>query len=196
MAARIVQAIHHRPGGLVDLDRLMEHNQRIGRKIMQERRRIRRLRRGRIGRSRDARSGNLPRRTLGAELELPDRFDLVAEKLQPDGIGIRRGEDVQDAATQGEIAGLLDGVQPLEAPLDQPRSDLLRIVPVPHRQFQRMPVQTGGRRDRLRQCLNRRDDDRRRFLDFASQRLTESGTLAGDLAGTAPLARQRLPGGE
>ncbi len=54
-------------------------------------------------------------RTLGERRERAHRFDLVAEELDPQRLAPRRREDVDQSAADGELAPLLDAVDPLVA---------------------------------------------------------------------------------
>jgi hypothetical protein len=54
-------------------------------------------------------------RTLRERGEGPDRLDLVAEELDPEGFSPRRGKDVDQTATDRELAAFLDALHPLIA---------------------------------------------------------------------------------
>ena len=57
---------------------------------------------------------------LAGDLEPADRLDLVAEELDPHRLVPVGGEDVEDAAAAGELAGQFDRAGVVEAALDQP----------------------------------------------------------------------------
>ncbi len=63
---------------------------------------------------------------LAGDLEPADRLDLVAEELDPHRLVPVGGEDVDDPAAHGELAGQLHGRRVVEAVLDQPLRQLLR----------------------------------------------------------------------
>ena len=54
-------------------------------------------------------------RALGERRERADRLDLVAEELDAERLAAGRREDVDEAAAHGELAALLDAVDPLVA---------------------------------------------------------------------------------
>jgi hypothetical protein len=68
-----------------------------------------------LGRGVDDGAVHVVQRTLGERRERAHRFDLVAEKLDPQRLAPRRREDVDQSAADGELAALLDAVDPLVA---------------------------------------------------------------------------------
>ena len=62
---------------------------------------------------------------LGLRRKLPDRFDFIAEELNPvGGLGFG-GENVEDASTPAELAGKLDCINSLEGVLHQPGREVI-----------------------------------------------------------------------
>ena len=98
-------------------------------------------------------------RALGEGREPAHRLDLVAEELDPNRPLLGRGEGVEDAAAEGELAALLDLLDAFvaggdEAAGDQVELDLLADgEPRPRRP-------QGGVRDRLGERGGAGDDDR------------------------------------
>ena len=64
---------------------------------------------------------------LVGDREGPDLLDLVAEELDPDRVLLRRREDVDDAAADGELAAPLDQVDPVVGGGGQPAYDVLEL---------------------------------------------------------------------
>ena len=64
---------------------------------------------------------------LRGDFEAADRFDLVAEQLDPHRIVPVGGEDIDDAAARRELARQLDGRRVLKPMLDQPAQQLLHV---------------------------------------------------------------------
>src|SRR5438105_1062574 len=123
MSDWIPQSIEDSPRHLDQLDRLVQYDQRILRKIIDECRGIARPGPRGIRRNRDPRALQAPHGSLRTRLELTDRLDLVAEELDPHRIAVRRREDVQNAPAQGEVPRLFHLVQSVEAPFGQPGRD-------------------------------------------------------------------------
>ena len=65
-------------------------------------------------------------RTLTVGVETAERLDRVADELQPQRQGFARGEDVENAAAEAELAVLVDGVLPLVAAVGEDRDQQLR----------------------------------------------------------------------
>ena len=59
-------------------------------------------------------------RALRFDVEGADRFDLVAEKLDADGVGRIGGKHVEYPAADAELAGHLDDLRPRHSALEQP----------------------------------------------------------------------------
>ena len=68
-----------------------------------------------FGRRRQLDPLGLAQRALGEGREPAHRLDLVAEELDPHGALLGRAEDVEDAAAHGELAALLDLLDPVVA---------------------------------------------------------------------------------
>ena len=130
--------------------------------------------------------------------ELADRLDLVAEELEAvRRLGVGR-EHIEDAAAPAELAGQLDRLRVPVAVLDQPGRQLFEIDRLPRTQ----PAARGGELSaighRLKQRLQRRQDQTRRIGAF--ELFEQAKTLAGDLIDSAvprmsPLARKSSQAG-
>ena len=113
---------------LLQLGRLDQNHPRPRRQMLDEVRPTRRSRRSAIAQNHDL--AQIPRASLRSDRELPDRFDLVAEELQPHGsFGIER-EDVDDAAATGELAGQFARIDALVAVGDEPNTELVQVEAV------------------------------------------------------------------
>ncbi len=66
-------------------------------------------------------------RALRERAEPPQRLDLVAEQVDADGAVLGRGEQVQQAAADRELATVLDLVDALVAGGDQVSSGLVEV---------------------------------------------------------------------
>ena len=66
-------------------------------------------------------------RALGEDREPAQRLDLVAEQLDPDRPLLGRRVDVEDPAADGELAALLDLVDPLVAGVGEQHGDVLEV---------------------------------------------------------------------
>ena len=133
-------------------------------------------------------------RALGFDVEGPDRFDLVAEKLDADRVGRIRGEDVEDAAADAELAGYLDDLGPRHSALEQPCRQLFDGHGVADGDGARHPRQRLGLGHRLKGRLKRRDDQPRRA--GARELLEHPHPPAENFIGGVQLARQLFPGRE
>ncbi|SCE08732.1 hypothetical protein GA0115246_110572 [Streptomyces sp. SolWspMP-sol7th] len=101
--------------------------------------------------------GDLQRALVG-DLEVADLLDLVAPELDAERVLLRRREDVEDAASYGELAALLDQLHARVRGGGERFDDLLEIdaLPLP----QRDGFQVAEPLDlRLEHGADRRDDD-------------------------------------
>ena len=137
--------------------------------------------RGRIdGRLRDWMQGALRERRERAHL-----LDLVAEQLDPQRLPAGRGEDVDDAAADGELAALLDpvdalvaGERQLSASPSMPGSSPTRSATRARSRGERAacprpalpPTRTRGRRRRARRARGPLADQVRRRLETGGGR--------------------------
>ena len=94
--------------------RFVNQDDGIGRKVGEERCRGSRglIRREEAGD--DVRSLQLPDRSLGECIKLPDRFDGIPPKLDSDGIVADKRKHIKDAAAYGKISVFLNKVLSLE----------------------------------------------------------------------------------
>ena len=98
-------------------------------------------------------------RALGEGREPPHGLDLVAKELHPDRPLLGRGVGVEDVPSDGELASLLDLLDPLVAGLAQQRRDVGEVNGLAHVQRQTVGPQLGVRH-RLGQRHGAGDDDR------------------------------------
>ena len=98
-------------------------------------------------------SSHGPERALRERRERADAFDLVAEELDPQRLATGRGEDVDQTATDGELAALLDALDALVAGEREPLGQLLEARLVAGPEAERLGPLTCGRQplgDRFR----------------------------------------------
>lgn len=138
---------------------------------------------------------------LVGDLEVADLLDVVAPELHAEGVLLGRREDVQDAAAHGELAALLDQLDPGVRRCRERVHDLAQIRALPA--AQRDGLQVAEPLDlRLEHGAHRRDDhaDRAglRVVLPGVREAAEHGETAahGVRAGREPLVGQGLPGGE
>ena len=136
---------------------------------------------------------------LVGDREGPDLLDLVAPELHPQRVLLGRREDVDDAAADGELAALLDQVDPGVRRAGQPAYDVVELDLVTDGELDRLEV--GEPLDlRLEDRADRRDDHldagrwRRRSPGCAQPAQHGEPPPDGVAARGQPLVRQRLPG--
>ena len=136
-------------------------------------------------------------RALVGHVEAADLLDLVTEELHPQGVLLGGREHIDDAATHGELAALLDQVDAGVRRAGQPTHDVLELDLLTRDQLDRREV---------RQALDLRLEHRShgghdhlqrtvpglvaRMLDPAEHREASADGVA---ARAEPLVRQRLP---
>ena len=96
---------------------------------------------------------------LGADFELAERFDRVAEEFNSHGMNPIGGKNVDDAAARREFTGKLDGGCVLEAVLGEPTEQLGGIDFVTDGQTLGALGQQLGRGNGLEQRLDAGDDN-------------------------------------
>jgi hypothetical protein len=97
--------------------------------------------------------------TRRAASRLADRVHLVAEELDADGVAAHEGEHVEDAAAEGDLAGVgheLDRLEPLP---DEPVHQRLGRRLVAHAHRHRLMAHRLRRRHELGDGLDARDED-------------------------------------
>ena len=138
---------------------------------------------------------------LVGDPEPADLLDGVAPELDPQRVLLGRREDVDDAAADGELAALLDQVDPGVGGRRQPLDDVVQVHLVTGAQRHRLQVAEAGDH-RLQHRPHRRDHDLdRSVLDVGGVRVGQAAQDRepppdGVAARAEPLVRQRLPGGE
>jgi hypothetical protein len=125
--------------------------------------------------------------------ECANGFNLIAEELQSiRRVGVRR-EDIENAAASGELAVEFNGIDALEAVIDEPlqkRFDIDRFA------FHKAPAafgKFGPRRDRLHQGSDGGQDQPR---GIGGELLDDAQSLAGNLIEESLTRRPFFPGGE
>ena len=106
-----------------------------------------------LGRGVDGGVVDSPERALRERRERADAFDLVSEELDPQRLATGRGEDVDQAAADGELAALLDALDALVAGEREPLGQLLEARLVAGSKAERLGALTCGRQplgDRFR----------------------------------------------
>ncbi len=131
---------------------------------------------------------------LRFDIEGADGFDLVAEELNPHGIGGVGREDVENPAAQTEFAGYLDHFGAHHALFQQPAryildGDLIADADPPRHPDKHLAPGHG-----LKQGLNRSNHQPWRLR--ARQATHDAEPLARDLVGRVLLAGQLLPRGK
>jgi hypothetical protein len=104
--------------------------------------------------SRDVDLVALAQASLIGHSELADRFDFVPEQFDPHRVVPVAGEDVQNAAADGELARQLDGAGIFETAGDEPRQEFVGVQPLADAQGARGGAQVVDWRDGLKQTLN------------------------------------------
>ncbi len=137
------------------------------------------------------------KRALIGDREGADLIDLVAEELDAAGVSGRRGEDVEDAASDGELAAARDHVDAVIGQLDKTQRHLAQVVTASaDGQLDGRNVgEPGGQRldGAAHRCR-----DHQRCRGIPSRNAPEHFEPGADDLGTRAEAfvRQRLPGGE
>ncbi len=137
-------------------------------------------------------SSRVPQRPLGERREPPQRLDLVPEQVDADGPVLGRGEQVEQAAADRELAAVLDLIDALVSGRDQVASGLVEVQQLPRAQREAV-----GPERRIGDLLRQRhgaDDDDRRLSGFAAivdraRRAPRSAARPG--AAAAPGATRR-----
>ena len=133
---------------------------------------------------------------LGAGIEDADRFDRVAEQVEPHRIGLAGGEDVDDAAAHGVFARLHHRAGAAIAVGFQEARQLLRLHRAVGAQFEAGAGERGARRHALHQGVHRGQHDARTgwLLQQARQRGDALRHQRG--IGRHAVVGQAVPGGE
>ena len=117
--------------------------------------------RGKLGqhlrRRQDLRRAEILDAPLGVGIEEAHGVDLVPEELHPDGLGVGRGEKVQDAPPQGELAHALHLLAAGVARGGQGAGQLPQVVPLSHPQNLGRLGQQGFGNGALENGLHRTD---------------------------------------
>ena len=127
----------------------------------------------------EARAFSLRNGALAAGLELADRVDLVAEKLDAHRVIAGKGKHVENAAAQGDLAGLGHELDGHEALVHEMRHQVVRRHLVAHLHRFRFLLHHVQRRHQLAHGVEASDDD---ALEAAAELLQHVGA-AGERAG-------------
>ncbi len=139
------------------------------------------------------------RRALVGDREEADLLDVVAPELDPDRVLLGRREDVEDAAADGELAALLDQLDPRVADGDQALEKVVELDGVAGPRRHRLQLAEAGHL-RLQHRADRGDHhpDRsgRRVVGAGMGEPAQHGQPPADRVRPRgqPLVRQRLPG--
>ena len=106
----------------------------------------------------DQRRVDRVQRALGERREGADRLDLVAEELDPERLAAGRREDVDEPAADGELAALLDALDPLVARERERLGELLERPLAADLELERLRALIG-RRHALGERRCRRADE-------------------------------------
>ena len=136
-------------------------------------------------------------RALVGHREGADLLDVVAPELDAQGVLLGGREDVDDAAAHGELAALLDQVDPRVRRVGEPAHELVERHRVADAQLDRLEV-AEALDLRLEDRAHRRHDDLERPVARVGARMPqppEHGQPPPDgvAARAEPLVRQRLP---
>ena len=118
----------------------------------------------------------LAERPLGEDRETTYRLDLVAEQVDPDRLLLGRGVDVEDPATNGELAALLDLIGALVAGVGEQQGDVVEVDALASVERERLGPQLGVR-DLLGQRDRAGDDDGARLGHRVHRRDPQSGQV-------------------
>ena len=117
----------------------------------------------------------LGRGALGLRIEGADRFQRVAEEIEPDGLGHAGREQIDDAAADGVFAGLAHGRGADEAVELEPFGDPRHGDDVAGRGRQRLARQDLARRHALEHGIDGGEQDRRALAPLDAREPGERG---------------------
>ena len=116
-----------------------------------------------------------PERALRGRVEGTHALDRVAHELQAGRLPVADREDVQDAAPQREVAGILHQGDAVVAPLDEPRDERVRGDRLPRDHVGNRRGELGARQAAQPPRLGGRDHDGRRGVDEVVEALGPGG---------------------
>ncbi len=144
-----------------------------------------------LGRGRQLDPLGVAERALGEGREPAHRLDLVAEELDPHGALLGRRVDVEDAAADGELAALLDLLDPVVAGGDEVAGGPVEVELAALLEREAGRAQRGVR-NRLGERRGAGDDDRVAALAQRVERVDPQADQVrrrGDVRGVAGAAR-------
>ena len=106
---------------------------------------------------------HVEQRALGFRIERPDRFQGVAEEIEPDGLVETGGKQIEDAAAHGVFAGLANRRGAIVAVVLQPCDDRVHRHHVARRDRQGLRRDDLARGHALHNGVDGREQDQRRL---------------------------------
>ena len=140
----------------------------------------------------------LGRGALGFRIEGADRFQRVAEKVEPDGLGHAGRKQIDDAAADGVFAGFAHGRGADEAVELEPFGDPRHGDDVAGRGRERLTRQDFARRHALEHGVDGGEQDRRALAALDAREPRQRGHALRHHAGMRrhAVVRQAIPGRE
>ncbi len=148
-------------GDVVELVRVVEHQQGVGGQTVEQGYEFLRLSVGQadLGGRRDRDTIQPAHRLLAGDIELADRLDLVPEKLDSDRVREREGEQVNNPPAHGDIAALADLVLGAVPERQQPLDERRQIGGLADRQLKAEGSEMGRRESPLHDRPHRSHHD-------------------------------------
>ena len=135
---------------------------------------------------------------LGFRIKAADRFQAVAEKIEPHRVAHAGREQIDDAAAHRVVAGLAHGRGAVEAVQFEPMGDAAHRQHVARRGRQRLLADDVARRHPLQDRVHRGEQHGRAFAAFYAGEARERGHALRHDGGVRrhPVVRQAIPGRE
>ena len=109
--------------------------------------------------------------SLRLDVEPAQRIDRVADQLDANRLRRRRRKQIEDAATERELAGLADKIRPHESVLDQLLQQRMQIQLFALSQCDDASLKLLSQREALKQRARRNDQNVDRTIDEQAQRV-------------------------
>ena len=135
---------------------------------------------------------------LGFRIKAADRFQAVAEKIEPHRVAHAGREQIDDAAAHRVVAGLAHRRGAIEAIQFKPMRDAAHRQHVARRRRQRLLADDGARRHPLQDRIHGGEQHGRAFAAFHAGEPRERGHALRHDRGVRrhPVVRQAIPGRE
>ena len=135
---------------------------------------------------------------LGFRIEAADRFQLVAEEIEPHRLRHAGRVEIDDAAAHRIVAGLAHRRGARKAVELEPAGDALHVEHIAGRDRQRLRRHHVARRHALERGIDGGEQDRRPVAAFDARKARQRGHALRDHAGMRrhPVVRQAIPGRE